>query len=204
MGSGQYGDAGQEGQSAALAERSDEMLVRAVQAGDADAFGHLYERYFAKIYAYATFKLGNVVEAEDVTSQVFLKALEGLEGYRWRGVPFQAWLFRITRHLLVDNHRRAVRRPAVPLDSIAWEQLPADGHVADPEWVLQEQVTRQELAEAMTRLTDAQQQVVALRFVVGLPTAEVARIMGRSDGAVKALQHAALRALQRQQAGRRA
>jgi RNA polymerase sigma-70 factor (ECF subfamily) len=203
MRSGQYGDTVREGQEAALPERSDELLVRAVQAGDADAFGLLYERHFAKIYAYIAFKLGSAVEAEDVTSQVFLRALEGLDGYRWRGVPFQAWLFRITRHLLVDNHRRSVRRPAVPLDSIAWEQLPADGHVADPQWVLQEQVTRQELAEAMTRLTDAQQQVVALRFVVGLPTAEVARIMGRTEGAVKALQHAALRALQRQQAGRR-
>jgi RNA polymerase sigma-70 factor, ECF subfamily len=178
------------------------MLVRAVQAGEVDAFGQLYERYFAKIFAYAAFKLGDVVEAEDVTSQVFLKALEALDGYRWRGVPFQAWLFRITRHLLVDVHRRTARRPAVQLDSIAWEQLPADGHLADPEWVMQEQVTRQELTESMARLTDAQQQVVGLRFVVGLSTAEVARIMGRSEGAIKALQHAALRALQRQQTGR--
>jgi RNA polymerase sigma-70 factor, ECF subfamily len=177
----------------------DQDLVRAAQAGDVDAFGQLYERYFDKVYSYLGFKLGSPAEAEDLAGQVFLRALESLPGYRWTGVPFQAWLFRIAHNLLVDWLRRAGRRPTVPLDAVAGVAA-ADDPAADPErWTL-ERATRQELAEAVARLTPAQQQVLGLRFVAGLPTAEVARVLGRSEASVKALQHAGLRALQRRHA----
>jgi RNA polymerase sigma-70 factor (ECF subfamily) len=180
-------------------EQPDEALVRAARAGDAGAFGQLYERYFEKVFGYLAFKVGAPAEAEDLAGQVFLRALEALPGYRWTGVPFQAWLFRIAHNLLVDWLRRAGRRPTVPLDAIAGFAT-ADDPAADPErWTL-ERATRQELAEAVARLTPAQQQVLGLRFVAGLPTAEVARVLGRSEASVKALQHAGLRALQRRHA----
>ena len=189
------------GRSGHAAEASDAALVRAAQAGDAAAFAQLYERYFDQVYAYAAFRLAGAADAEDVASQVFLRALEALGGYRWQGVPFRAWLFRIARNLLTDAGRRAARRPTVGLDAVDGV-VAADGWAADPERLALEGATRQALAAAVARLTPAQQQVLGLRFVAGLPIAEVARALGRSEGAVKALQHAGLRALQRQHARR--
>jgi RNA polymerase sigma-70 factor (ECF subfamily) len=176
----------------------DADLVRAAQAGDVASFGQLYERYFDKVYSYLSFKLGNAAEAEDLAEHVFLKALESLGGYRWTGVPFQAWLFRIAHNLLVDYLRRRSKRASEPLD----EALPDRRPEADPEALLAEKLTRQGLIEAVERLTELQRQVIALKFAGGLSNAEVAAILGKTEGAVKALQHAALQALQRQFARR--
>jgi RNA polymerase sigma-70 factor, ECF subfamily len=187
------------GRDAAPPAPPDDALVRAAQAGDAAAFGRLYERYFEQIYVYAAVRLGREADAEDVAGQVFLRALEALGGYRWRGVPFRAWLFRIARNLLVDARRRAARRPTVPLDAVAGVVL-ADERAADPERRALDRATWHELAAAVAQLTAAQQQVLALRFGADLPTAEVARVLGRSEASVKALQHAGLRALQRRHA----
>lgn len=171
----------------------DEDLVRAAQAGDASSFGQLYERYFDKVYSYLSFKVGSPTEAEDLAEQVFLKALESLRGYKWTGVPFQAWLFRIAHNLLVDYLRRKGKRPSEPLD----ESLPDASPTADPEQLLSEKLTRQGLIQAVERLTELQKQVIGLKFAGGLSNAEVARMMGKTEGAVKALQHAALQSLQR-------
>jgi RNA polymerase sigma-70 factor (ECF subfamily) len=178
-------------------DAGDADLVRAAQAGDSDAFGHLYERYFDQIYGYLSFRLHSTDEAEDVAGQVFLRALESLPRYRWTGVPFRAWLFRIARNLLVDALRRRARRPLEPLDDL----LPDSGRLADPQEWLVEKVRREDALRAVDRLTAAQRHVMALKFAGGLSNAEVAHIVGRSEGAVKALQHAALRALQRLLAG---
>ena len=171
----------------------DEELVRAVQGGDVAAFGQLYERYFDKVYSYLSFKLGNATEAEDLAEQVFLKALEAIGGYKWTGAPFQAWLFRIAHNLLVDSFRRKAKRTSEPLD----EEVQDQGLAADPERWLVEKLTRQGLIQAVERLTELQKQVIALRFAGGMPSAEVARLLGKTEGAVKALQHAALQSLQR-------
>ena len=176
------------------AEWRDDELVRAAQGGDVAAFGQLYERYFEKVYSYLSFKVGNATEAEDLAEQVFLKAMESLRGYKWTGVPFQAWLFRIAHNLLVDNLRRRSKRVSEPLD----EALPDRRREADPEAHLAEKLTRQGLLHAVERLTELQKQVIQLKFAGGLSNAEVAQIMGKTEGAVKALQHAALQALQRQ------
>lgn len=180
--------------SQAAGAARDEPLVRAAQEGDAAAFGRLYERYFERVYGYLAFKLGDPTEAEDLAGQVFLKALESLGGFRWTGVPFQAWLFRIAHNLLVDTLRRKRKRPSEPLD----EALADQRREADPEALLAEKITREELLAAVDRLTELQRQVVALKFAAGLSNAEVAQLLGKSEGAVKALQHAALQALHRQ------
>lgn len=172
----------------------DEDLVRAAQAGDTSAFGQLYERYFDKVYNYLSFKVGGPTEAEDIAGQVFLRALESLSGYKWTGVPFQAWLFRIAHNLLVDALRRRSRRPSEPLD----ETMPDRSAVADPEGWLVEKVAREGLLHAVERLTELQRQVISLKFAAGLTNAEVAHVLGRTEGAVKALQHAAVQSLQRQ------
>ena len=175
----------------------DEELARAAQQGDAASFGHLYERYFNKIHRYLSSKVGNTTEAEDLAEQVFVKALTSIGGYRWMGVRFQAWLFRIAHNHFVDYVRGRPRRAGEPLD----ESLPDQRPAADPETWLAEKVTRQALIEAVGRLTDLQQRVIVLRFAGGLSSAEVARRLGKTESAVKALQHAALRGLQRQLAG---
>ena len=174
---------------------ADADLVRLAQKGDANSFGRLYERYFEKVYSYLAFKLGSPTEAEDVAEQVFLKALESLGGYKWTGVPFQAWLFRIAHNMMVDTLRRRSRRPSDPIESAA--ELSDERRAADPEAMLAEKLSREGLLQAVERLTELQKQVISLKFAAGLPNAEVARLMGKTEGAVKALQHAALASLQR-------
>jgi RNA polymerase sigma-70 factor (ECF subfamily) len=171
----------------------EQALVAQAQAGSAAAFGELYERYVDRVYSYVAFKLGDRTEAEDVTEQVFLKALESIGSFRWQGVPFSAWLFRIAHNQVVDHLRRRTRRPQVPLDVRMRDEAPA----GDPEEHVDRLSEREELLAAMGKLTELQRRVIELRFAAELPNAEVARILGRTEGAVKALQHAAIAALQR-------
>jgi RNA polymerase sigma-70 factor, ECF subfamily len=175
--------------------QTDVRLVQAAQAGDTACFGTLYERYFTKVYSYLSFKLGNPTEAEDLAEQVFLKALESLGGYKWTGVPFQAWLFRIAHNLLVDALRRRSRRPSETLDEGL--QIEDERRAVDPEALLTDKLVREELIQAMNLLTDLQKQVIALKFAGGLSNAEVGQLMGKSEGAIKALQHAGLASLHR-------
>src|SRR5688500_8641267 len=182
------------GETVGSGGRTDAELVRLAQQGDAASFGGLYERHFDRVYSYLAFKLGSPSEAEDVAEQVFLKALESLGSYKWTGLPFQAWLFRIAHNLLVDALRRRSRRPTAPLEHAA--TLSDERRDVDPETVLAEKLTREGLRSAVDRLTELQKRVIALKFAAGLPNAEVARLMGKTEGAVKALQHAALVALQ--------
>jgi RNA polymerase sigma-70 factor, ECF subfamily len=178
-------------------EHDDDALVRAAQAGDAGAFGQLYERHFGRIYGYLV-KLGEPAEAEDLTAQVFLRALEALPRSRWTGGSVRAWLVRIAHNLLTDAHRRRARRRCAPLDETLPDRTPA----ADPaDWILHQE-RGQEVRAAVARLPEAHRQVLALKFVAGLSNAEVAAVLGRSEGAVKAVQHAALDALRRRLARR--
>jgi RNA polymerase sigma-70 factor, ECF subfamily len=181
--------------AAAKPDPPDAELVRRAQKGDASSFGALYERYFDKVYSYLSFKLGSPTDAEDVAEQVFLKALESLGGYKWTGVPFQAWLFRIAHNMMVDTLRRRSRRPSDPIEYAAG--LSDERRSADPDAMLSDKLTREGLLEAVECLTELQKQVISLKFAGGLPNAEVARLMGKSEGAVKALQHAALASLNR-------
>jgi RNA polymerase sigma-70 factor, ECF subfamily len=177
----------------------DGALVRAAQGGDVAAFGRLYERYFDGIYGYLAYHLGGPDLAEDATAQVFLRALESLPRYRWTGAPFRAWLYRIAHNLVVDLHRRRTRHPVGVLDD---EQVDP-GRLGDPDGWLQEKVAREALLAAVDDLTALQRQVILLKFAAGLSNAEVAVVLERTEGAVKALQHAGLQSLQRRLAGSR-
>ena len=177
----------------------DEALVRAAQGGDAAAFGRLYERYFDAIYGYLAFHLGGPDEAEDAAGQVFLRALEALPRYRWTGAPVRAWLYRIAHNLVIDRRRHRARHPVTEL---------LDGHadgraLGDPTDWLAEKVAREALLAAVDDLTAAQRQVILLKFAAGLSNAEAAAVLGRTEGAVKALQHAGLQGLHRRLAGSR-
>ena len=166
-------------------------LVHRARDGDKEAFAELYETYFSKIYRYVVVRIGNRTEAEDMTQQVFVKAYKHIPSYRWKGVPFSAWLFRIAHNVVVDFYRRESKRPTVPLD----ESLIAGDD--NPQQAVERRLAVERVMAAAQGLTIAQREVISLRFAGGLAIAEAARVMGRSEGAIKALQHSAIAALRR-------
>jgi len=171
--------------------QDEQDLVHRAQNGDKEAFTELYETYFGKLYRYVVARIGNRAEAEDMTQQVFVKAYKSISSYRWRGVPFSAWLFRIAHNLVVDFFRKESKRPTVPLE----ESLVASND--NVQQVVERRLDVERVMAATWQLTAAQREVVSLRFAGGLAIAEVARVMGKSEGAVKALQHSAIAALRR-------
>jgi RNA polymerase sigma-70 factor (ECF subfamily) len=169
----------------------EEGLVRRAQQGDREAFAQLYEENFDKIYRYIVLKIGNQIEAEDMTQQVFLNALKSISSFKWRGVPFSGWLFRIARNQVVDYLRKKAKRATTPLE----DSLPSSD--SRPEQVVERSLDIEWLLLATKKLTPAQREVISLRFASELPIAQVAKVMGKSPGAVKALQHSAIVALRR-------
>lgn len=171
--------------------QDEQSLVQRAQRHDEEAFAQLYEKYFDKIYRYVALKIGNRVEAEDMTQIVFINALRSISSYKWRGLPFSAWLFRIAHNQVVDYLRKKTRQSTLSLN----ESLTASGD--NPQQITEYKMNIEQLVMATRELTPAQQEVVALRFAGELPIAQVARAMGKSDGAVKALQHSAIVALRK-------
>jgi RNA polymerase sigma-70 factor (ECF subfamily) len=171
--------------------QDEEGLIRRAQQHDAVALTQIYETNFDKIYRYIVLKIGDRTEAEDMTQQVFLKALQSISSYKWKGMPFSSWLYRIAHNQIVDYFRKKSRRPTEQLD----ESMPDSG--GNPVHIVEQNIQIEEVAEATKQLTRAQQEVISLRFAGELSIAEVAKAMGRSEGAVKALQHSAILALRR-------
>lgn len=171
-------------------DEEDRWVERACQ-GDGVAIGVLYRRYAPAVFRYLFYRLGDPQMAEDLTSEVFVRALEALPRYRRRGLPFSAWLYRIAGARVADYFRQRRRRPTVALHS------ERGARSEPPEEEVLARMTAEELQRALVRLTDLQQQVIVLRFVEGLSHSEVAAIVGKSEEAVRVLQFRALRALRR-------
>jgi RNA polymerase sigma-70 factor (ECF subfamily) len=171
--------------------QNEDSLVRRAKQRDEQAFAQLYEEYFDKIYRYVTLKIGDRMEAEDITQQVFLNAIKAISSFKWRGIPVSAWLFRIAHNQVVDYLRRKSKRATAPLE----ESLVASNY--DPQLIAEQRLDIERLLVATRKLTLAQQEVISLRFAGELPVAQVAKIMGKSEGAVKALQHSAIVALRK-------
>ena len=167
--------------------------MRRAQEQDQEAFAELYEAYFDKIYRYIVLKIGDRTEAEDMTQQVFLKVLKSLPSYKWKDVPFSAWLYRIAHNQVVDYFRKTSRQQSIELT----EAITPDDPDENPEHQTELKADINHLVKATRQLSKAQQEVIALRFSSDLPVAEVARLMGKSEGAVKALQHSAVVALRK-------
>jgi RNA polymerase sigma-70 factor, ECF subfamily len=167
-----------------------ELAQRASQH-DPTAFAQLYNAYVDKIYKYVYYKVGNPSDAEDLTEQVFLKAWEAIGRYTWCGYPFSSWLYKLAHNLVVDHYR--TRRESLPLNEIL---STSDEPVVDPELALNLSLDAAELAEAMQQLTGEQRQVIALKFIEGYDNAEIAQMLNKKEGAIRALQYRALRSLQ--------
>ena len=170
--------------------REEHALVLSAQQGDRDAFAQLYEATVERIYRYLLNRLGEPADAEDVTAEVFIRAMKALPSYRSRETPLIAWLFRIAHNQAVNYIKKRASRKEMPLTETA-------AAYEGPEEEALEQVRLGEVVRTMQDLTDLQRQVLNLRFAADLSIAEVAKVMNRKDGAVKFLQYSALRALRR-------
>jgi RNA polymerase sigma-70 factor (ECF subfamily) len=168
-------------------------LVARGQQGDRDALEELYLIHFDRIYSYLHVSVGNRHDAEDLTTQTFLKMLEKIGSFKWQSAPFSAWLFRIAHNLAMD-HFRARRR---------WqpeEEVPEQPGEEEPsaELTAMRTIGRESMLKLIEDLSPEQQQVLTLKFVFNLPNAEVAAILDKTEGAIKSLQHRALVSLQKQ------
>ena len=171
---------------------TDEALVRAAKSGDASAFGELYERYRDAIYRYCLSRTGTAHDAEDLTSDVFVKALHSLERYQERGLPFVAFLYRIARNAAIDRSR-TLKQP-LSVDELVTE--PASRQNVEAEATLA--VDRSILIAALTKLKKDHRDVIVMRFIEGYSALEVAAALGKTEGAVRTLQHRALERLRKE------
>ncbi len=165
----------------------DEILVMA-SSGDVEAFGILYDRYVGKIYNYVYYRTGNQHDAEDLTERVFFRAMNHIRNYQNRGLPISAWLYRIAHNLIANWHRDNSRKREISLD---------DGiFIKEQHEHLEKAIIHAEEKERLLRiirsLPSDRQQLLILKFVERLSNAEIGRIMGRTEGAIKSLYHRTL------------
>ena len=166
-------------------------LVELARAGDAEAFGMLYDHYHVSIYRFVYYRVGSVALAEDLTSETFFRALRGMGTFQWQGKDFGAWLTTIARNLTTDHFKAGRTR----LEQTTEDMSPHDQTTEGPETAVLAALANKELLSALTRLPHEQQECLVMRFLQGLSIAETATVLGRSDGAVKQLQLRAVRNL---------
>ncbi len=169
------------------------MLVDRAQQGEREALEELYLLHFDRIYSYLHMSVGNRHDAEDLTTQTFLKMLESIGRFRWRSAPFSAWLFRIAHNLAMD-HFRANRRWQ-PEEEVPEPEVPEES-AAEEEAL--ESIGRKSMLELIENLSHEQKQVLTLKFVFNFSNSDAATVLGKTEGAIKSLQHRALVSLQKQ------
>lgn len=175
-------------------EYNEEEILVLASKGDRDAFGQLYERYVERIFNYVYYRTGNTHDAEDLTARVFQRAMNHIQKYTDRGVPFSAWLYRIAHNLVANWHRDRSRKQEIPLDDLPI--LPTKGD--HPEKNLVRSQEQDSLLRMIRKLPAERQNLLILKFVEDMSNAEIGAIMGRSEGAVKSLYHRTLLALRDQ------
>jgi len=169
--------------------RAESELIERAKT-DPDAFGELYERYIERIYNYVYFRVGSVHDAEDLTARVFLKALNNLSRYRFVGLPFSAWLYRIAHNLIANHHRDQSRRREIPIEDMAVVNIPARLPAIDAS------MGRAQEAEALWKmindLSPQKRELILLKFVEKLSNSEIAAVLNKSESAIKSLYHRTL------------
>ena len=169
------------------------QLVERAQQGEREALEELYLLHFDRIYSYLHLSVGNRHDAEDLTTLTFLKMLEAIGRFRWKTAPFSAWLFRIAHNLAMD-HFRATKRWQ-PEEEVP---EPEGSEESSAEEAALESIGRRSMLELIENLSHEQKQVLTLKFVFNFSNGEAATILGKTEGAVKSLQHRALASLQKQ------
>jgi RNA polymerase sigma-70 factor (ECF subfamily) len=175
-----------------LQEADDSELIACAARGDREAFGALYERYVFRVFRHVYYLTSDPHTAEDLTAQTFLNALEAIPRYEMRGVPFLAWLLRIAYNLTV-NHRKVRKNGTAPLP----EGLEIEGTTYSPEASCEAKADGERVWEGVRHLRGDQRQVIVMRFIDGLSYPDIARVLGKSIGAVRVIQYRALCSLRR-------
>jgi RNA polymerase sigma-70 factor (TIGR02952 family) len=166
-------------------------MVRRAQEGDAEAFGELYDHYVTLVHRYAYHRVGDRATAEDVTSETFVRALRRIDSLSFQGRDVGAWLVTIARNIIRDQ----VKSSRYRLEVTTADMRDADRATDGPEDAVVAHLTNKQLLECVQQLGSEQQECIVLRFLHGLSVSETAEIMGKKDGAIKALQHRAVRRL---------
>ncbi|HJX38338.1 MAG TPA: sigma-70 family RNA polymerase sigma factor [Anaerolineae bacterium] len=169
----------------------DANLIARAQQGDRAAIAEIYERHYSAIYRYVFYRVGDAPTAEDLTGTIFVRVVENIDSFVYRGRPILSWLYTIARNVVVDFHRRGAGQATLPLD----ESLMTGGE--DVEQAAERALTQRRLSAALSHVTEDQRQVILLKFVEGMSNEEVAQMVGKTVGSVKSLQHRALAALHR-------
>jgi RNA polymerase sigma-70 factor (ECF subfamily) len=170
-------------------------LVHRAQAGDAEAFGLLYDRYVDQVYRYIAYRVASAAVAEDLTSETFLRALRRIGTFTWQGRDVGAWFTTIARNLVADHYKSGRYRLELTTDDVT--DSGSAPVIEGPERAVLEGMTNKVLLQAIKQLNAEQQECIVLRFLQGMSVAETAQIMGKNDGAIKALQYRAIRTLGR-------
>lgn len=176
-----------------MLDQNEADLIRAAKAGNGEAFATFHQRHWDDIYTYLYYRVDNQAVAEDLTSEVFFQDGRKIDTYRYRGKPLLAWLYSIAHNLLIDYYRQSERTPGfAQLD----DRIDA-GKRSNPSKIVERNQTVDCLRRALTHLTELQRHVIIGKFIDEKTNKEVANLLGRTEGAVKSLQHRALRSLHR-------
>ena len=169
----------------------EEQVVQRAVNGDREAFTYIYDLHFDKIYRYIYVKVHSQAEAEDLTQDVFIKAYEAIKSYKFRDLPFTAWLFKIAHNRVIDHVRKSSKEKKAPLEEA--------GAISsgDPVHMTEQNFEIYELKTALEKLPDAQREVATMRFISELSISEVALALGKSEGTVKAQQFNAVASLRK-------
>jgi RNA polymerase sigma-70 factor (ECF subfamily) len=172
-------------------------LVERAQAGESEAFGLIYDRYMDTVFRFVYFRVGNRQLAEDLTSDTFLRALKRIGSFTWQGRDLGAWLVTIARNLVADHFKSGRYRLEVTTGDVLDADREDRGPEGSPEAAVVDHITNVALLTAVKQLNPEQQECIVLRFLQGFSVAETAQAMGKNEGAIKALQYRAVRALAR-------
>jgi RNA polymerase sigma-70 factor, ECF subfamily len=167
-------------------QRIMKLVIQAKQ-GDTDAIGELYECHRLGIFRYLYYRTGDIQVADDLTSEVFLRMIRSLPGYRQQNVAFKAWLFQIAHNLLNDHYRKMSVRNHLPL-----EETTVEDPISPPTRPVERSLNNVTLQKALEYLPGEQRDVIVMRFITGMPISDVAQALHKSEDAVKGLQRRAL------------
>lgn len=170
-------------------------IIERAKDGEAEAFGLLYDHYLPKIYRFVLLKVSHREEAEDLTHQTFLKAWENISNYIDQGFPFSSWLYQISRNTVIDHYRSSAKAKSNEnIDDLA-EIISDENESIDSS--LDKKMALKTVTKAIKELKDIEQDVIIMRFVDELSHDEVAKALDKTEGAVKLIQHRAIKNLKK-------
>ena len=168
---------------------ADHQIIKQAKQGDKEAIASLYRQYQGQIYRYIAYRVGDTSVADDLTADVFVSMVKAIGSYQQRGKPFLAWLYTIAGNVVKMHYRARSKQPVEPIS----EQIIDER--ASPADLAHNQLTQAKLLAVLPRLSEAQRQVILLKFIEGFSNREIAQLLGKNEGAIRILQHRAIQAL---------